>query len=115
MEFADKAMPAAATKPEARVSRKNLAYSQQVTTIITPPWVVEEKAGNASIWSADGGKAARTALTLAFAEMEKLLPRILALTADEVAAMSAKTNPKGEVGGFAGRVQKSPMGETLLW
>lgn len=115
VEFASKAMPAAATKPEARVSRKNLAYSQQITTIVSLSAAVEEKAGNASQWSADGGKRAREALTLAFAEMEKLLPRTLALTAADVAAMSAKTNPKGNVGGFAGRVVESPTGETLLW
>ncbi|MGZ8284511.1 MAG: hypothetical protein ACXW27_16425 [Allosphingosinicella sp.] len=115
VEFANKAMPAAATKPESRVSRKNLAYSQQVTTIVSLSAAVEEKAGNAAQWSADGGKRARDALTLAFAQMEKLLPRTLALTADDVAAMSAKTNPKGNVGGFAGRLQTSPTGETLLW
>lgn len=115
VEFADKAMPAAATKPEARVNRKNLAYAQQVTTIVSLSAPVEEKAGNAALWAADGGKRAREALTLAFAEQAKLLPRTLALTAGEVAAMAAKTNPKGNVGGFAGRVQASPTGETLLW
>jgi len=115
VEFANKAMPAAATKPEARVSRKNLAYSQRVTTIVAAPFVVDEKSGNASLWAADGGKAAREALTLAFAEMEELLPRTLALTADQVAAMGAKTNKKSDVGGFQGRVQDSPTGETLLW
>lgn len=115
VEFADKAMPAAATKPEARVNRKNLAYSQQVTTIVSLAAAVEEKAGNAAQWSAEGGRRAREALTLAFAQMEKLLPRTLALTADDVAAMGAKTNPKGTVGGFSGRLLKSPTGETLLW
>lgn len=115
VEFANKAMPAAATKPEARVNRKNLAYAQQVTTIVSLPAPVDEKAGNAAQWGADGGRRAREALTLAFAEQAKLLPRTLALTADEVAAMGAKTNPKGNVGGFAGRVQTSATGETLLW
>lgn len=116
VDFANKALPAAsATKPESRVSRKNLAYSQQITTIVSLPTPVEEKALNAASWSADGGKAARDALTLAFAEMEKLLPRTLALTADDIAAMAAKTNPKGKAGGFAGRVQESATGETLLW
>lgn len=115
VEFANKAMPAGGTKPESRVSRKNLAYSQQVTTIVSLPAPVEEKAGNAAQWGANGGKAAREALTMAFAEMEKLLPRTLALTAADVAAMAAKTNPKRNVGGFAGRVVASPSGETLLW
>lgn len=115
VEFANKAMPAAATKPEARVNRKNLAYSQQVTTIVSLSAGVDEKAGNAAQWGADGGKRAREALTLAFAELGKLLPRALALTADDVAAMSAKTNPKGNVGGFSGRTLQSPTGETLLW
>jgi hypothetical protein len=115
VEFANKAMPAAATKPEARVSRKNLAYAQQVTTIVSLPAAVEKKAGNAAQWAADGGKAARQALTLAFAEMEKLLPRTLGLTAADVSAMAAKTNPKGNVGGFAGRTVTAATEETLLW
>ena len=115
VEFANKAMPAAATKPEARVNRKNLAYAQQVTTIVSLSAPVDEKAGNAALWAADGGKRAREALTLAFAEQAKLLPRTLALTAADVAAMAAKTNPKGNVGGFAGRTLQSPTGETLLW
>ncbi|HYD37185.1 MAG TPA: hypothetical protein VEA60_06200 [Allosphingosinicella sp.] len=115
VDFANKAMPAAATKPEARVNRKNLAYSQQVTTIVSLSTAVDEKAGNAAQWSADGGKRAREALALAFAQQAKLLPRALALTAGEVAAMAAKTRPKGNVAGFAGRVQDSPTGETMLW
>lgn len=116
IEFADKALPAAsATKPESRVSRKNLAYAQQVTAIVSLPAPVEEKAGNAAQWSADGAKAAREALTLAFAKMQELLPRTLALTGAEVDAMAAKTNPKSTVGGFGGRVQESATGETLLW
>ncbi len=115
VEFASKAMPAAATKPEARVNRKNLAYAQQVTTIVSLPAGPEEKAAKAAQWSADGGKRTREALTLAFAEMEKLLPRTLALNDADVAALSAKTNPKANVGGYAGRVQQSAAGETLLW
>ena len=115
VDFADRAMPAAATKPEARVSRKNLAYSQQVTTIVSLSTGVDEKAANAAQWAADGGKRARQALAMAFAQQEKLLPRVLALTAEEVAAIGAKTKPKGTVGGFSGRLQDSPTGETLLW
>jgi hypothetical protein len=115
VEFANKAMPAAATKPEARVSRKNLAYSQQVTTIVSLPAPAEDKAGNAALWGADGGKRAREAVTLAFARIETLLPRTLSLSAADVAASGAETNPKGTAGGFAGRVQAGAAGETLLW
>ena len=116
VEFANKAMPAAATKPEARVNRKNLVYAQQVTTIVSLPVPVDDKAANVAQWSADGAKLTRAALTTGFAKMEQLLPRTLALTADEVKAMAAKTNPKGKAGGFAGRTLESPgTGETLLW
>ena len=115
VEFADKAMPAAATKPEARVNRKNLAYAQQATAIVSLPVPVDDKAANVAQWSADGAKLTRAALTTAFADLEQLLPRTLALTTDEVKAMGAKTNAKGKAGGFAGRIQESPTGVTLLW
>jgi len=116
VEFADKAMPAAATKPEGRVNRKNLAYAQAITTIVSLPVPTDDKATNVSLWSADGASLARAALTTAFAKMEQLLPRTLALTTEDIAAMAAKTNKKGNVGGFAGRTQESPgTGETLLW
>ena len=115
VELANKALPAAATEPEARVKRKNLAYAQQATAIVSLPVPLDDKAANAAAWSADGGKVARAALTTAFSDLQHLIPRTLALTADEVAAMSAKTNAKGKAGGFMGRLQESPTGVTLLW
>ena len=115
VELANKAAPAGATEPEARVKRKNLAYTQQVTTIVSLPVPLDDKAGNVAAWSADGGKVAREALTTAFSDMQQLIPRTLALTADDVAQMGAKTNAKGKAGGFMGRVQESPTGVTLLW
>ncbi len=108
LEFANKTGPAAAQKkPELRVSRKNLAYAQQITSIVSLPTPSEDITANASRWSAGGGKAARQALTTAFGEIEKLLPRTLALTAEDVKAMSGKDRPKGKAGGFAGRVQET--------
>jgi hypothetical protein len=116
VEFADKAMPAAAPgKPESRVSRKNLAYAQQVTSIVELPNPGEGRDANAPLWAADGGKPARDALVMAFAELQELLPRTLALTEADVTEMAAKTHAKGNAGGFAGRVQESGAAGTLLW
>jgi hypothetical protein len=116
VDFANKAVPAAsAGKPESRVSRKNLAYSQQITSIVALASPGPNMGANSSLWSADEGKRARDALTMAFAEIQQLLPRALALTPAQVSAMAAKTNPKSNAGGYAGRLVESNGGDTLLW
>lgn len=116
LELANRQGPATAQgKPEARVSRKNLAYAQQITSIVSLPKPGGDKEANAALWNAEGGKAARQALTLAFGEIEKLLPRTLALTAAEVKLMAAKDKPKGNAGGFTGRIQETTPSSSLLW
>jgi hypothetical protein len=115
IEVADKASSAATRgRPEARVSNKNLAYAQRATAII---WLSQpgEKIENAQRWAAAEGKAAREGLIKAFGNIQKLLPRTLALSDADVQRMADKRNPKSEAGGFAGRVQASSQPGTLLW
>jgi hypothetical protein len=113
VDFANKAVPAAdARKPESRVSRGNLAYSQQITCIVALPSLGNDRDGNASLWIADGGKRARDALTTAFADIRQLLPRALTLTPAQASAMSTTTKPKG----YSGRVLESNgEGDELIW
>jgi len=116
VEFANKAVPAAGTaKPESRLSPKNLAYAQSATSIVTLPTPGADLDANAAMWAADGGKVARAAIAQGFAEVGKLLPRTLALTAADIKTMSAKDKKKGVAGGFAGRIQESTGAQTLLW
>jgi hypothetical protein len=116
LQFANKVVPTAnPAKPESRLSPQNLAYAQSITSIVSLPTPGEDITANAALWSADGGKAARTALTTGFAQIQKLLPRTLALTAADVKAMNGKDKTKGKAGGFAGRIQETTPSATLLW
>ncbi len=114
LQFANKALPASSTKPEARLNARNLAYAQSITSIVILPAPGDINA-NAASWSADGAKKARAALTVAFGTIEKLLPRTLTLTEDETKAMNAKDKPRGVAGGFSGRIQSTDGPVTLLW
>lgn len=115
LEFANKALPVGVTKPEARVSPKYLAYEQAVTAIVSLPNPSKDINANAALWAADGARAARTGITLAFAEVGRLLPRTFALSAADIKQMRAKDKPKKTAGGFSGRVQASDASGDLLW
>jgi hypothetical protein len=116
LEFANKLVPAAsAAKPESRLFPRNLAYAQSITSVVSLATPGQNIESNAAIWSADGGKAARAALTQAFAQIHQLLPRTLALTAADIKTMTAKDKKKGMAGGFAGRIQETAPAGTLLW
>ncbi len=115
IEFANKAVPAtSAAKPESRLFPKNLAYTQSITSVVSLPTPGADMDANAALWSADEGKVARAALTQAFAKIGQLMPRTLALTAEDIKLMSAKDKKKGVAGGFSGRIQDTTDG-TLLW
>lgn len=114
VEVAYKAV-AAKKKPESRFSPKRLAYARSVTSIVSIPGATDDKEANAALWVANGGEPARNGLNLAFGEVQKLLPRTLALTAAEIQAMSDKAKQKAEAAGFTGRVQDADGDSTLLW
>jgi hypothetical protein len=116
LQFANKALPAGDVgKPETRLSPGKLAYAQSITSIVTMPGASKDAAANAALWSANDGKAAKAALALAFAQVHKLLPRTLALSAADIKAMNGKDKHKDFAGGFFGRVQETSPSETLLW
>ncbi len=113
LQFANKANKS--SKPEARLNPKNLAYSTAITSVVVLPGATTDLNSNAQLWAADNGKLAQAALTLAFANVEKLLPRTLALTDSDVKAMNDKDKPGQLAGGFRGRVQENGTGHILLW
>ena len=116
INIAGKAMPVGATKAEERLSPRNLLDAINIISVVTlPDAASKDPAANAARWSADGAKAARAALTEAFTEIQKLMPRALALSKADVVAMNGKDKPKKVVGGYLGRVQESNGDATLLW
>jgi hypothetical protein len=116
VEFANKLVPpTSAAKPESRLFPKNLIYAQTITSVVLLPTPAADIDANAAIWSENGGKAARAALTQAFLQIQQLLPRALALSADDIKVMTAKDKKKGTAGGFAGRIQETTSSATLLW
>jgi hypothetical protein len=113
MSFASKALPSGSAKPEARLKPRALAYAQKVTSVITLPDASKDINVNAQRWAADDAKLARQAVTLAFENAEKLIPRTLALTAADLKALKTKSN--FVAGGYQGRPVEQEGGHTLLW
>ncbi len=116
IQVAAKSVPAAKNKPEKRLAPKNLVYSGSVVSVIQLPAPSKEKEVNAARWAADDAKLARAALAQAFARLQLLTPRLLAMTPNEAAALDAnKKNKRIMAGGYLGRPQPAASGETLLW
>jgi hypothetical protein len=116
LHVANKEVPARLQKkPEDRLSSKNLAYSQTSTSVVSLRNATKDHAANAALWSADGGKATREALRLAFTDLQTLLPRSLALTPADMKAMKGKDKPKRIASGFTGRLQEKTPSSSLLW
>lgn len=103
-------------KPEKRLSPKYLVYSRSVASVITLPAASKDKDINAARWAADDARLARAALSQSFARLQTLVPRTLAMNADEETALSRdKKNKRIVAGGFLGRPQPAASGTTLLW
>lgn len=115
LQFANKALPENSSNPDARLSLNHLAYSQSITSVVVLPNAGSDIDANAQLWAADNGKLARGALTHAFANAEKLIPRTLALTDADIKAMKSGDKPREAHGGYEGRVQDSSPGHTLMW
>lgn len=116
IEIAAKSVPSVKDKPEKRLAPKNLVYSGSLVSVVLLPSSSNEKDVNAARWAADGARLARTAMERSFARLQQLTPRLLAMTANEQAALTAdKKNKRIMAGGFLGRPQPAPSGTTLLW
>lgn len=116
IEIAAKNNAPGQTKPEKRLSPKNLVYSSSVASVITLPEASKDKDVNAARWAADDAKLVRAALSQSFARLQSLVPRTLALTDGEGEALTRdKKNKRIFAGGFFGRPQPAPDGTTLLW
>lgn len=117
MRFTDKAQAADGMKPD-RLLADNTAYMQTIVCDIALPKPDENDEfgeANAALWAADDGKLVKQALVKAFSDIETFIPRTLALTDADFAAMSDKSKPKQEVHGANGRVLESDDGHLLIW
>ena len=77
-----------------------------------------EPADNVKLWSADRGKLARAALAAGLTRLETLIPRALAMTESEVAALEDKKAPRLFAAGFYGpRIEGADDGSpsVLIW
>ena len=98
--------------PEKRLSYRNLAYAQTLTSVIQlpNPGAPEE---NARRWAAQDGALAKRALKLAFADVSALTPRALALTVDDITRM--KTAEKATLGAYSGKLVERTADGALLY
>ncbi len=113
IQFANKVQTGSTS--ESRFKPGKLAYAQSITAIVVLPETDKDINVNAQRWAADGGKLTQNALTIAFGNVEKLIPRTLALTEADIKAMNSKDKPRKNAGGFMGRVQEENGGHALLW
>ena len=114
IQIVNKAIPEGKS-PESRFTLRNLVFTQTVTSIVVLPNPSTVAVDNANVWSADGGKLARQALTTAFAELGVLTPRVFDLTAVDAKAMMGKTHKYVMLGGYGGRDQGQVDGGTLMF
>lgn len=98
--------------PEARLTPKNLAFDQMVTSVVRldAPGAPSD---NAQHWAAHDGALAKKALQVAFAEVGTLIPRALTLGVDDITKMDA--GAKKTIGGYAGKVQEETPDGALLF
>lgn len=93
-------------------------YRQRITSIVQLGKRSYEHGDNVAQWSAGDGKLARTALTTAFAEIERLIPYALALGPGDVAGFTAKNREKAFAAGlYAPLIERAADGSdaVLIW
>jgi hypothetical protein len=116
IEIADKTLPPEQTKPESRVQPNHVLYSNVISTAVyLPNAKPKDPNGNAAVWAADNGKAARAALAADFARVAKLLPRTLALSSADVKEMRSGVHKMTMKGGLSGRLVEDGSDGTLMW
>ena len=101
--------------PQDRVAPWGVVYTQTITSIVALDSPSKVASDNVARWTADGGKPARSALSMGFARVQQLMPTALALTKADAKAMQhdKKYMLVGELGG---RVQPADAsGTTLLF
>lgn len=115
IQFANKALAEGASKPESRFAWGKLAYAQTLVSNIALPAPAATPDANAQLWAAGDGKLAKQALTLAFSNIQTLIPRTLALSESDISALNDKAKVKETTNGYTGRVQEKTDGHVLLW
>lgn len=109
--MAPSAIPAGGA-PEKRLSYRNLAYLQTLTSVVQLP-NPSDPVTNAQTWAAHDGAMAKRALGLGFAQVGAMVPRALALTVDDIARFKAAE--KSSAGFHSGKLVEQNGGGTLLF
>lgn len=119
IQFANKALPMSRGrpgKPEDRVKPKNLAFARSISVaVLLPDADPDDKEANAARWAANNGQPAREALEQAFAKLAELMPRTLALSDADVAAMRDRKRERVSFAGLSGRLVERRGDEMLFW
>ncbi|APZ97357.1 hypothetical protein BWQ93_01760 [Sphingopyxis sp. QXT-31] len=93
-------------------------YRQTISSIVELPKRSYDHGANVAQWSAEGGKLAETSLAAAFAEIERLIPYALALSAAELKGFEAKNREKAFAAGTYGPLvsrDDDGRGGLLIW
>lgn len=98
--------PAKSGKPEDRLSYKYLAFSQNLTSVAVLK-ATGEAGANSQMWAANNGALTKSALHMAFKDLETLIPRALTTSVDDLEAMKAA---KGRVNVSTDGVQLTATG-----
>lgn len=115
IEIARKTVPAGG-KPEDRFKQRNLAYRQTVDISVPLPGVKKNNdAANASGWAANNGDLARKAIQSAFESAAIYLPRVLNMTAADLAALYDRKLPKMKYDGDWGQKIEDSNDRTVMW
>lgn len=90
-------------------------YRQRISSIAQLRKRSYEPSENTAMWSADGGKLAKEALTAGFARLGHLIPYALGLNPDEVKRFAAKGSEQGFAAGLYGPLIERRQETVLIW
>lgn len=93
-------------------------YRQTITSIVELPKRSYDHGENVALWSAADGALAKSSLTAAFAELERLIPYALNLAPAELKAFDAKDREKAFGAGLYGPLvsrAEDGSGGLLIW
>ncbi|WP_077147648.1 hypothetical protein [Sphingopyxis sp. KK2] len=93
-------------------------YRQRITSIVELRTRAYDPNANVALWSAEGGRLAKTSLAAAFAATEELIPYALGLGAADIKAFEAKDREKGFAAGLYGPLvarRHRVADDTLIW
>jgi len=115
LQFVNKMPPADNTKAATPFPPVQPVYTQGIVCDVALPKAGNDAAANAALWAADDGKLMKQALTMAFADVQGLIPRALDLTDADVALMNGADKPMQTVDGFNGHVVEAADNHLLIW